>query len=375
MKPITHGKTSGLRTSAQRLAASFLPTLLLCAAAFAQTGPTLTLNSPVSVFDYIRQNINTTSAGKVATLSNSGTSSLTITSVTVTGVNPTNFLLSANGCNGAVLAPGATCNVTVSFRPTATGVRSARLTVTDNAAGNQHLVPLTGIGLNPAVPNRDIGPIDPRVGYPLWQQDDKGVRLALCLDANGLCLSSPPNAAQPASVKDGNINFPGEAFWWSGEAEIDLPSGGRARLVLAKEAAFTTEDATIGNQIAFDRVRVRMDGVTPNATYTVTHPFGVLTVVADGDGEVDETEDIGCGASPCDFRIEFKGKIGVFLRWDPAVTPLAPIGYLGDPNIPHTVIGSPLNTNFFRVVGPNIGGTGVNTIQTNLFAISGKLFQ
>src|SRR5918993_3287081 len=303
MQPITHGKISGLGSSALRLSATLLSMLVFCAAALAQTGPTLTLNSPVSVFDYIRQNINTTSAGKVATLSNSGTSSLTITSVTLTGLHPTNFLLSTNGCNGAVLAPGATCNVTVSFRPTATGVRSARLTVTDNAAGSQHLIPLTGIGLNPAVPNRDIGPIDPRVGYPLWQQDDKGVRLGLCLDANGLCLSSPPNAAQPASVKDGNINFPGEAFWWSGEAEINLPSGGRARLVLAKEAAFTTEDATIGQQIAFDRVRVRMDQVTPNTTFTVTHPFGTMTVVSDGDGEVDETEDIGCGSSPCAFRI------------------------------------------------------------------------
>jgi hypothetical protein len=376
MQPITHGKISGLGSSALRLSASLLSMLVFCAAALAQTGPTLTLNSPVSIFDYIRQNINTTSAGRVATLSNSGTSSLTITSVTVTGLHPTNFLLSANGCNGAVLAPGATCNVTVSFRPTATGVRSARLTVTDNAAGSQHLIPLTGIGLNPAVPNRDIGPIDPRVGYPLWQQDDQGVRLQLCLDTtNNLCLSQPPNPAQPPSVKDGNINFPGEAFWWSGEAEIDLPGGGRARLVLAKEAAFTTEEATVGQQIAFDRVRVRLDEVTPNTTYTVTHPFGTMTVVSDEDGEVDETEDIGCGSSPCDFRIQFKGKIGVFLRWDPAVTPLAPVGYLGDPNIPHTVIGSPLNTNFFRVVGPNIGGNGVNTIQTNLFAISGKLFQ
>ena len=70
-----------------------------------------------------------------------------------------------------------------------------------------------------------------------------------------------------------------------------------------------------------------------------------------------------------------KGKIGVFLKWDPAVAPLAPIGYLGDPNVPHRVVGSPTGNNIFRVAGPNIGGSGINTIQTNLFAVSGKLYQ
>jgi hypothetical protein len=361
---------------AMRLAASLLMVFVSGVAALAQSGSILTLSSPVGVFDYIRQNINTTSAGQIATLSNSGTSSLTITSVTVTGVNPTDFLLSSNTCNGVTLAPGATCRVTVSFRPLAAGVRSGRLTVTNTADGSQHLIPLAGIGLNPAVTNRNVGPVDPRVGFPLWQQDDQGTRLGLCLDTtNALCLSSPPNAALPASVNDRSINFPGEAFWWSGEAGIDLPNGGRARLVMAKEAAFTTEDATIGNQISFDRVRVRIDGVTPGATYTVTYPFGTLTFVADDEGSIDETEDIGCGASPCDFRLSLKGKIGVFLKWDPTVTPLAPVGYVGDPNTPHRVVGSPTGNNVFRIVGPNIGGSGVNTISTNLFSVSGKLFQ
>lgn len=369
---------SGVAAFAQEAAEApaLMQAEMVSAAAAAPADPILTLSNPVGVFDFIRQNINTTSTGQIATLSNSGGSSLTITSVTVTGLHATNFLLSSNTCNGVSLAPGATCRVTVSFRPSVVGVRSGRLTVTNTANGSQHLIPLTGIGLNPAVPNRDVGPVDPRVGFPLWQQDDKGVRLGLCLDTtNTLCLSTVPNTALPASVNDRSINFPGEAFWWSGEAEIALPSGGRARLVMAKEAAFTTEEATIGNQIAFDRIRVRMDEVTPNTTYTVTHPFGTLTVTSDAEGEVDETEDIGCGASPCDFRIQNKGKIGVFLKWDPNVTPLAPVGYVGDPNVPHRVTGSPTGNNLFRIAGPNIGGAGINTIQTNLFNVSGKLFQ
>jgi hypothetical protein len=38
------------------------------------------------------------------------------------------------------------------------------------------------------------------------------------------------------------------------------------------------------------------------------------------------------------------------------------------------VVGSPTGNNFFRIDGPNVGGPGVNTIQTTLFNLSGKLF-
>lgn len=367
--------TAGRLPSALRLLALTVFAFAFGVSAFAQTAPILTLNGSFSLFDFGRQNAGTVSAAKVITISNSGTATLTISTVTITGVNPGDYQLSSTTCGGTSLSPGGTCTATVRFAPVGYGTRTARLTLSNNAAGSQHLIPLTGVGLNPSVPNRNVGPIDPRHGFPLWYQDDKGVKLALCLDANGMCLSSPPDATQPASVTDTLLNFPGEAFWWSGEAGIDLPGGGRARLVLAKEAAFTVEDAAVGKQISFDRVRVRIDGVTPGASYTVTHPFGTATFEADDDGVIDETEDIGCGAAPCDFKAALNGAVGVFLRWDPAVLPAAPAGYLGDPNVPHRVTGSPLNTNFFRIAGPNIGGAGVNTIQTNLFTVSGKLFQ
>ena len=37
------------------------------------------------------------------------------------------------------------------------------------------------------------------------------------------------------------------------------------------------------------------------------------------------------------------------------------------------MIGSPFNTNFFRIAGPNVGGAGINTIQTTLFSVQGKI--
>jgi hypothetical protein len=405
---LTDTKAGRRSFSVLRLTASIIATLVLSVSALAQTAPILTLNSPISLFDFGRLNTGTISPNMVITVSNSGTASLSISSVTLGGTNPGDFTLVSNTCAGTSLSPNATCTATVRFNPLVVGTRNARIIVNNNAAGSPHRITLTGVGLNSAIPNRKVGPIDPRHGFPLWYQDDQGLRLALCLDTNGLCLAEIPNPTLPPSVTDTSINFPGEAFWWSAEAEMNVSGGGRARLVLAKEAAFNTEDATIGNQISFSRVRIRIDGLVPGASYTITHPYGVVTLVADGDGvaalngalvdgalvddggavvqasgpgsggddepegEIDTTEDIGIG--PSDFRQALKGRFSTYLRWNPAVAPAAPAGYIGNPNTLHTVIGSPFNTNFFRVAGPNVGGTGVNTITTTLFAVQGKLF-
>lgn len=362
---------TNLRNKTVRLLVALFAVAALGTAALAQAPPTLTLRSNFSLFDLGRFKTGTLSPNTVITISNGGTGSVTITNVTITGANAADYTLVSTTCINAVLTTG-TCTATVRFNPLAVGFRRANLTVTDTANGSQHLVPLRGVGLNPNIPNEAVGPIDPRTGFPLWHQDEQGRKLELCLDSATLCLSSVTGAP---SVTTAGINFPGEAFYWSAEAQIPRNVGDDALLVLAKEAAFTTEDAAVGEQIVFDRVRVRIDALTPGATYTVTYPFGVLTLVADAEGEINTTTDIGCGGSPCDFRMSMNGGNNVFLRWDPAFLPAAPAGYLGDPNVAHRVTGSPLNTNIFKVDGPNVGGPGVNSIQTLLFNVSGKIFQ
>jgi hypothetical protein len=78
--------------------------------------------------------------------------------------------------------------------------------------------------------------------------------------------------------------------------------------------------------------------------------------------------------APGDFTLAMKSRINPFLRWDTGlVTDAAGDKYVGDPNIEHAVTGSPLGTNFFRIEGPGIGGPGVDSIQTDLFSIMGKV--
>src|SRR5262249_58167251 len=64
---------------------------------------------------------------------------------------------------------------------------------------------------------------------------------------------------------------------------------------------------------------------------------------------------------------------GPYLKWD-ATAPAPPAGFIGDGVTPHKITGSPTGNNIFRVDGPNVGGPGVNTIQTDLFTVIGKIF-
>jgi hypothetical protein len=98
------------------------------------------------------QRVGTTGAVQATTLQNSGLAPLTITSIALAGANPGDFSES-DTCpvSPATLAAGATCTISVTFTPLATGSRSAAVSVTDDAAGSPHAVALGGTGTAPAV--------------------------------------------------------------------------------------------------------------------------------------------------------------------------------------------------------------------------------
>src|SRR5207248_1952863 len=100
--------------------------------------------SPTSL-SFGNQNINTTSAAQTVTLTNSGGGSLTISSIAVTGTNAGDFA-QTNNCP-STLAAGASCTISVTFTPTASGTRSASVSITDNAAGSPQSVSLSGSGV------------------------------------------------------------------------------------------------------------------------------------------------------------------------------------------------------------------------------------
>lgn len=63
---------------------------------------------------------------------------------TVTGPNAALFTIGTNTCSGATLAPNGTCQVTLSYAPTAAGVHTASLSVAATGLAAPALVSLTG---------------------------------------------------------------------------------------------------------------------------------------------------------------------------------------------------------------------------------------
>ncbi len=78
------------------------------------------------------------------TLTNAGQTPLNIGGISITGTNAGVFS-EINNCP-AVLAPTAGCTISVTFTPTVKGARTGTLTVTDNVAGGQSSVALSGTG-------------------------------------------------------------------------------------------------------------------------------------------------------------------------------------------------------------------------------------
>ena len=106
------------------------------------TSPAASL-SPTSL-TFASQTVGATSAAQTITLNNTGNAALSITSIALTGTNPSDFA-QTNTC-GSSVAAGANCTISVTFTPTASGTRTAAVTLTDNATGSPQTVSLTGTG-------------------------------------------------------------------------------------------------------------------------------------------------------------------------------------------------------------------------------------
>lgn len=252
-------------------------------------------------------------------------------------------------------------------------------------------------------------------GFPRWyieknpSRSGGPLKLELCVDSttDPLCLAAPVSG--DISFPD---NFPDEAFWWTTEAvTTTTPGGAKALLMLATEAAFGNGDPVDGDQIVFNRTRIRiLGGLQTNRWYRITYPYGTKDLQATAKGNkpatINFTEDFGCApslVSICDFKsvLVAKGRGGVtnpigkpWLTWDTfntnldSLDPVVSGKYVGDPNVNHRIIGSPIANsthssgyqNFFKVeLITGKGGTvvpGVRPIAyTDLFSVSGKVYQ
>jgi len=101
-------------------------------------GTNLSLSPPLLSFG--TKALHGHTQGQNSTLTNNGSSGVTITGVVTTG-----DYSQTNTCGGS-LAAGASCTISVAFSPTDAGIRYGNVTITDTDGGGPHVLNLTGVG-------------------------------------------------------------------------------------------------------------------------------------------------------------------------------------------------------------------------------------
>jgi hypothetical protein len=107
-------------------------------------GTSASLSASPTALTFGSTTVGATSAAQSVTLQNTGSAAASVSSVAATG-----DFAQTNTC-GSSIAAGASCTVSVTFRPTAAGTRTGSLTVASNATNSPTTVSLSGTGSQPA---------------------------------------------------------------------------------------------------------------------------------------------------------------------------------------------------------------------------------
>ena len=132
-------------------------------ALLAGVGTTSSVSIAPGSLDFGQQQVGVQSNPQTITVVNPTNGPLTISSVTLAGTNPGEYILSNDNCTNAVLGNGAggrvSCTVDVSFKPTSQGPKSAVARFVTSAPGGQLDVTLLGSGFLP-VPALQAAAVD-----------------------------------------------------------------------------------------------------------------------------------------------------------------------------------------------------------------------
>jgi hypothetical protein len=211
------------------------------------------LNATPSSLTFAGTIVGSSSGAQTVTVSNSGT-----TSATVSGVSATGDFSQTNNCS--TVAVGASCTVTVTFRPTTSGTRTGSVTVTSTANNSPTVIALSGSGIGT---NTNIAAGRPAIA------------------------SSQVNATLgPAAATDGDAN----TYWESANGsfpqwlQVDLGATyniGRVTLKLPPSTAWATRTQTLFVQASTDGST--FGTAVPSATYTFNPATGnTVTITVPG---------------------------------------------------------------------------------------------
>ncbi len=218
---------------------------------------------------FTNSTVGVPSAPQMIDLVNTGTATLTISGISVTGTNAGDFMES-NTC-AATLAAGAKCTFTIIFTPGSTLAESASIRVTDNAAGSPHSAPLTSTGLVLTPPSPSLNPLS--LTFP-----STSVGSSTSMSFN--IVNSGDQALTVSSVTIGGAN-PGDFSQTNSCGSVNGNSSCPVNVIFAPKAAgqrTATVNVSYGGNLASGSVALTGQG----AAFTVAPSGPTMATVAPG---------------------------------------------------------------------------------------------
>lgn len=252
--------------------------------------------------------LNVAAPNRTIVLTSDGTAALAVGTPTMVPSN-VGFSIAANTCP-ASLAPGATCTLSIGFRPTAAGPVSATLSVPTNAAGSPDTATLSGTGVAgpTAAPALSVaGPLSfaaTTVGARSAEQavsvenrgtaatallavalsgaDRADFRVAgtcapgLSVPAGGSCTLQVSMAPSSAGAKQALLSVGTDSG-----AQLELPLVGTGSAIVAVPAAAPSANASVGGDVPSTApVNFGAGGCTMLSTDTVDPLLPALLLAA-----------------------------------------------------------------------------------------------
>ena len=290
------------------------------------TPATASLSPPSLNFGSIVIGTNVTA--QTVTVTNTGESPLTISGVSLAGANAS--LFSDTSTCGSTVAAGASCQLTVSFVPTASGPAAAALLLTDNGANSPQSIPLAGAGIAPALltitpPNVGFGNV--LIGSQSTQQtvtltNSGGAALtigSIQLTGTGASLFSLTNScgstlASGATCSVAVIFNPIAAAFASASLNIVDSSANSPQAVALSGTGITPAAASVSpSSLNFGNVVIGMPGTAQTVTITNTGgaPLTINTVAATGAkaslfSDLNSCGSVLAGGASCELLVNFQ---------------------------------------------------------------------
>jgi archaellum component FlaF (FlaF/FlaG flagellin family) len=261
--------------------------------------------SPTSL-TFADQNVGTKSPPQTDTLTNIGSTALSIEKIGITGADPKDFL-ETNNCPASLPAEKS-CAIKVTFKPTAVGTRFASLSVSYKGIGSPQIVPLSGTGISLSVTltpakltfaTQLIGTVSSPQLATLTNTGDQAVSISNILTTGAFKQTNDcPSSLQPNASCKIQVEFAPKAKGLAnGKLSVEDDAVGSPQTITLAGTGTVVELSPEGLNFGDQKVGTKSTPVPVTLTNKGKTSLSISKIAITGNDPGDFTQKNNCGTS------------------------------------------------------------------------------